>query len=270
MKFLHNALGHIRTQTNFEPEIAIVLGSGLGDFAEQINIEYCIDYNTIPHFPVSTVEGHSGKFVFGTLEDKKIVAMQGRVHYYEGYDAETVVLPIRLLHLLGAKTLILTNAAGGVNLSFTPGDLMLITDHIASFMPSPLRGKNKDALGARFPDMSNVYARALCDKIRAAAQAQSINLKEGVYLQFPGPAYETPAEIYMARTLGADAVGMSTAIEAMAAKHCGMQVCGISCITNMASGILDTPLSHEEVKETANKASDTFTRLMCETIKSIE
>lgn len=269
MKTLLTALGHIRTYTNFIPEIALVLGSGLGSFADRIQTEYSIDYKDIPAFPVSTIEGHSGKFIFGTLEGKKIVAMQGRVHYYEGYDMHDVVLPIHLMHLLGAKTLILTNAAGGVNLSFTPGDLMLITDHISSFVPSPLRGKNKAALGARFPDMSNVYDRALCDTIRSAAQNLNVALKEGVYLQFPGPAYETPAEIRMARTLGADAVGMSTAVEAMAAEHCGMQVCGISCITNMASGILEQPLSHEEVQSTASKVANTFTALMCEIIKDI-
>ncbi len=269
MKTLLSALATVRTITNFIPEIAIVLGSGLGDFASNINAEGTIDYNTLPGFPQSTVDGHTGRFIYGTLKGKKVIAMQGRVHYYEGYAMETVVLPIRLMHLLGAKTLILTNAAGGVNLAFSPGDLMLITDHIANFVPSPLRGKNKDVLGVRFPDMSNVYDRLLCDKIRAVAQNKNITLKEGVYLQFPGPAYETPAEIRMARTLGADAVGMSTATEAIAAKHCGMQVCGISCITNMASGILDVPLSHEEVKETANKVADTFSRLMCDIVNAI-
>ncbi len=269
MKNLLTALGHIRTYTNFIPEIALVLGSGLGGFADQIQTEYSIDYKDIPNFPVSTVEGHCGKFIFGTLAGRKIIAMQGRVHYYEGYDMQQVVLPIRLMHLLGANTLILTNAAGGVNLSFSPGDLMLITDHIASFIPSPLCGKNKEALGVRFPDMHEVYNRLLCDKIRAAAKMQSIPLREGVYLQFSGPAYETPAEIRMARTLGADAVGMSTAAEAMAAKHCGMQVCAISCITNMACGILDMPLSHDEVQETASKIADKFTALMREIIKNI-
>ena len=198
-----------------------------------------------------------------------MIAMQGRVHYYEGYSMEEVVLPIRLMHLLGAKTLILTNAAGGVNLDFKPGDLMLICDHIASFVPSPLIGKNKDALGTRFPDMSKVYAPELCNTARNIAKKQKLTLKEGVYLQFTGPAYETPAEIRMARTLGADAVGMSTAVEAMAARHCGMRVCGISCITNMASGILDTPLSHEEVKETANAVANDFAALMYGLIKEI-
>lgn len=268
MKILLNALAYIRTQTNFEPEIGIVLGSGLGDFAKNIHAECTIDYADIPNFPISTVEGHSGKFIFGTLNGKKLVLMQGRVHYYEGYDMEEVVLPIRLMHLLGAKTLILTNATGGVNLEFKPGDLMLITDHIASFVPSPLRGKNIDALGTRFPDMSAVYDVKLRETVKKVAAAQALDLKEGVYLQFPGPAYETPAEIRMARTLGADAVGMSTAVEAIAAKHCGMRVCGISCITNMASGILDAPLTHEEVKETANAVAETFSALMRAIIQS--
>ncbi len=269
MEKLQSALNYIKTVTDFTPEVAIVLGSGLGNFAERISAECCIDYCDIPHFPTSTVEGHSGKFVLGTLAGKKVIAMQGRVHYYEGYTPEDVVLPIRLMYMLGAKTLILTNAAGGVNLTFKPGDLMLICDHIASFVPSPLRGKNKDALGTRFPDMSNVYDAQLCSLIRTAAEKNALDLKEGVYLQFPGPAYETPAEIRMVRTLGADAVGMSTAIEAMAAKHCGMRVCGISCITNMASGILNQPLSHAEVKETANAVANDFSELMLGLIKEI-
>ncbi len=269
MKELQKALAHIRTKTNFIPDIAVVLGSGLGDFANRIEPVFSIDYKDIPGFPVSTVDGHAGNFIFGCMDGKRIVAMQGRVHYYEGYTMEEVVLPIRLMQLLGAKTLLLTNAAGGVNLTFQPGDLMLICDHISSFVPSPLRGKNKDALGTRFPDMSDVYDKALCDTIRAVARAQKLDLKEGVYLQFPGPAYETPAEIRMARTLGADAVGMSTAAEAMAAKHCGMRVCGISCITNMASGILDQPLSHDEVKETASAVADAFSKLMHGIIEAV-
>lgn len=269
MKELNAALAFLRTQTNFTPELGLVLGSGLGDFAKRIECVFNIEYKDIPGFPVSTVTGHSGKFILGTLAGKNVVAMQGRVHYYEGYSMEEVVLPIRLMHMLGAKTLLLTNAAGGVNPSFQPGNLMLITDHISSFVPSPLRGKNKDTLGTRFPDMSTVYDKALCALARQAASTQNIDLKEGVYIQFPGPAYETPAEIRMARTLGADAVGMSTAVEAMAARHCGMRVCGISCITNMASGILDKPLSHEEVKETASTVANEFTALMLGLIQGI-
>ncbi len=269
MEKLQNALNYIRTKTDFIPDVAVVLGSGLGNFGDRIETVCTVNYADIPYFPVSTVTGHTGKFIFGILNGKRVIAMQGRVHYYEGYDMEEVVLPIRLMRLLGAKTLILTNAAGGVNPGYKPGDFMLICDQIASFVPSPLRGKNKDALGTRFPDMSKIYDRSLCDAIRKTASAHGIALKEGIYLQFPGPAYETPAEIRMARTLGADAVGMSTAVEAMAAKHCGMRVCGISCITNMASGILDAPLSHEEVKETANAVADAFANLMQGLIREI-
>ncbi len=269
MEKLKTALQYIKSKTDFVPNIAIVLGSGLGAFGNKIETACSISYADIPHFPTSTVTGHAGKFILGTLAGKKVIAMQGRVHYYEGYSMEEVVLPIRLMHLLGAKTLILTNAAGGVNLGFKPGNLMLICDHIASFVPSPLIGKNKDALGTRFPDMSKVYDPDLCAIARAIAAAQGICLQEGVYLQFTGPAYETPAEIRMARTLGADAVGMSTAIEAMAARHCGMRVCGISCITNMASGITDVPLAHDEVKETAAAAEKDFTSLLQGLIQEI-
>lgn len=269
MERLQNALNYIKAKTNFVPDIALVLGSGLGDFGDKIETVCSIRYADIPHFPTSTVAGHAGKFILGMLAGKKVIAMQGRVHYYEGYSMEEVVLPIRLMHMLGAKTIILTNAAGGVNPGYIPGDLMLITDHIASFVPSPLIGKNKDALGTRFPDMSKVYNPDLCDTIRAIAKKQGLTIQEGVYLQFTGPAYETPAEIRMVRLLGADAVGMSTAVEALAAHHCGMRVCGISCITNMASGISQKPLSHDEVKETANAVAKKFAMLLSELIKEI-
>lgn len=252
----------MRKRIQFKPKAALILGSGLGDYAETIKIEEVLDYSEIEGFPVSTISGHKGRFVFGYDGDLPIVIMQGRVHYYEGYDMKDVVLPVRLMKLMGAETLFLTNAAGGVNESYQAGDFMLIQDHISSFVPSPLVGHNIDELGVRFPDMSNVYDTALRAKIKEAAKELKIDLKEGVYLQFTGPAYETPAEIRMSRLLGADAVGMSTACEAIAANHMGMRVCGISCITNMASGILPQPLSHNEVKETADRVAPLFEALV--------
>ncbi len=246
----------------FEPEIAIVLGSGLGGFAEAIEDAVTVAYAQIPGLPECTVDTHAGQFVFGKLDGIRVAAMQGRFHYYEGYDVEQVVMPVRMLSMLGAEKLILTNAAGGINRSFKPGDLMLICDHIASFVPSPLRGINIEALGPRFPDMSEVYDAQLRGKIREAAAGQGLELREGVYIQTPGPQYETPAEIRAYAALGADAVGMSTAIEAIAARHMGMAVCGISCITNMAAGIEAKKLSHEEVKLTAGQASDHFEKLL--------
>jgi purine-nucleoside phosphorylase len=195
--------------------------------------------------------------------------MSGRVHYYEGYEMQEVVTPVRIMGLLGAKIVLLTNAAGGVNTSFVPGDLMLITDHISTFVPSPLIGANPEELGVRFPDMSNVYEDELCDVIRAAAKTTNVDLKEGVYIQFTGPNYETPAEIKMARSFGADAVGMSTVVEAMAARHMGLRVCGISCITNMAAGILKQPLNHKEVQETADMVKTKFESLVMELVKNM-
>ncbi len=259
----------IRERTSFVPEIGIVLGSGLGAFGEQIDIECIVDYNDIVGFPVSTVSGHAGRFIFGYVHNRPIVAMQGRVHYYEGYSMSEVVLPVRVMKLLGIKTLILTNAAGGVNEAFEPGNLMLITDHISSFVPSPLVGRNIDELGTRFPDMSNVYSERLQTLILNISSEIGIDLKSGVYLQLTGPNYETPAEIRMCRGLGADAVGMSTACEAIAANHMGLEICGISCITNMASGILKQKLDHKEVQETADKASEDFKRLILALIKEI-
>ncbi|MGI6010898.1 MAG: purine-nucleoside phosphorylase [Ruminococcus sp.] len=252
----------IRKRTDFQPRMAIVLGSGLGGYADAAQIETEISYGDIDGFPVSTVAGHEGKFIFGYVGKVPVVMMQGRVHYYEGYDMAEVVLPIRLMGMLGAEDILLTNAAGGIREEFTPGDLMLITDHISTFVPSPLRGANIEELGVRFPDMSRVYDRDLMDKVRRGARMQNISLKEGVYLQAPGPNYETPAEIRMFRTLGADAVGMSTVCEAIAARHMGMNVCGISCITNMAAGILNRPLNHEEVQQTADLVKDKVENLV--------
>ena len=251
------------------PEIGIVLGSGLGAFAQEVEIEEEISYRDIEGFPVSTVEGHNGRYLFGTLGGRKIALMQGRVHYYEGYDMTDVVLPVRLLGMLGAKTMILTNAAGGINPGFRPGILMMITDHIASLVPSPLRGANIDELGLRFPDMSNVYCKELQDVIRTAAVRTGISLREGIYIQHPGPNFETPAEIRAYRQLGADAVGMSTACEAMALNHMGVKVCGISCITNLAAGMNKEPLTHEEVFETAERVAGDFRRLVAEIVRSV-
>ena len=235
-KKLEKCLKSIREKTDFKPEKAVILGSGLGDYAEKIQIEKIVKYTDIEDFPVSTVQGHKGQFVFGYVKDVPVVLMQGRVHYYEGYSMQDVVLPTRLMGMMGAKKILLTNAAGGVNPSFRPGDFMLITDHITTAVPSPLIGPNIEELGTRFPDMSEVYSKNLQKIIRKSAKDCGIPLQEGVYVQLTGPNYETPAEIRMVRSWGADAVGMSTACEAMAARHMGMEVCGISCITNMAAG----------------------------------
>ena len=262
VKMLEKQLAYIRSVTDFEPETAVVLGSGLGGFAENIKAQTIIDYADIPDFPVSTAPTHKGRFIFGTLNGIKIAVMQGRVHLYEGYSAAQVVKPIRLLRLMGAETLILTNACGGIGKQLKPGDLMLIDDHISSFAPSPLVGKNDDSLGVRFPDMSEVYSEALKKAAFDAAAKNSIELKRGVYLQLPGPAFETKAEIKMYAVLGADAVGMSTAIEAQAAKHCGFDICGISCVTNYACGISNKPITSEEVSETAQTVSERFKSLL--------
>ncbi|MCI6850254.1 MAG: purine-nucleoside phosphorylase [Clostridiales bacterium] len=258
----------VREVTDFTPEIGIVLGSGLGDFARLVDRKAEVSYASLPGFPVSTVAGHAGKLIFGYVRSVPVVVMQGRVHYYEGYSMEQVVAPIRLMGLLGAKKLLLTNAAGGVNTSFTPGDLMLITDHISAFVPSPLRGENPQELGPRFPDMSRVYDKEMGRAVLEAGEKLGESLQQGVYLQWQGPNYETPAEIRMFRTLGADAVGMSTVCEAIAARHMGLRVCAVSCITNMACGILPQPLSHEEVQQTANRVKDKFQALVLESLES--
>ncbi len=257
-----NAYESIKSEIPFTPVAALVLGSGLGGFADNLTIDAIIPYNKIKGFPVSTVQGHKGQFVFAKVGEVPLVIMQGRVHYYEGYEINDVVLPIRLMKLMGAKILFLTNAAGGANKSVAAGDLMMITDHIAKFVPSCLIGNNIDILGERFPDMSQIYDKSLCSLIRSSAVENGISLKEGIYLQFTGPEYETPAEVRMASLLGADAVGMSTACEAVAANHMGMRVCGISCITNMASGLNETPLNHLEVQQIANAVSEKFCRLV--------
>ncbi|MFW5650576.1 MAG: purine-nucleoside phosphorylase [Acetivibrio ethanolgignens] len=256
----------VRKKVDFKPEVALILGSGLGDYAETIQVEATLDYQEIEGFPVSTVVGHKGRFIFGYVGEVPVVIMQGRVHYYEGYSMQDVVLPARLMKLLGARILFLTNAAGGINKSFSAGDFMMITDQIASFVPSPLIGANIEELGTRFPDMSEIYDKDLQEVIRGVAKNLSIPLKEGVYLQLTGPAFETPAEVQMCGLLGADAVGMSTACEAVAANHMGMKICGISCISNLACGLTDSPLSHEEVFEAATKVAPLFKQLITESI----
>ena len=256
----------IREKTDFKPQIAMILGSGLGDYAETIEIEKIIDYHEIEGFPVSTVQGHKGRFVLGYVESVPVIIMEGRVHYYEGYDMTDVVLPTRLMGMMGAKKLILTNAAGGANPDYKPGDFMMITDHITTGIPSPLIGANIDELGVRFPDMSEVYSRRLQEVIRKCADKCGISLQEGVYVQFTGPNYETPAEVRLAQRWGGDAVGMSTACEAMAARHMGLEVCGISCITNMAAGISKEELNHKEVQETANRVAKSFKELITEIV----
>ena len=259
---LEKQLEFLRKQTDFKPDIALVLGSGLGGLADEIETEYEIDYGDIPDFPVSTAPGHKGRFLFGKLCGKNIAAMQGRVHLYEGYTPEQIVMPIRLLRALGAEILILTNACGGISKGLSRGDLMMIDDHISSFIPSPLTGPNDEKTGPRFPDMTFAYAPALRDKADEAAKDCGLTLRHGVYCGVNGPQFETPAEIRMFRLLGADAVGMSTVNEAIAAAHCGLPAVGIAMITNMAAGVLMQPLSGAEVNEIAMRRGADFRRLV--------
>lgn len=263
---LQNCLACVRKKTDFVPDVALILGSGLGALADEVEAVATVDYHDIEGFPVSTVPGHKGRFVFGYFGKVKVVIMQGRVHFYEGYDRNDVLLPTRLMKLLGAKALFLTNAAGGVNRGYNAGDFMLITDHIMSLFPNPLIGANMDELGPRFPDMTEVYDRTLRQTILDTAEDLGIKMQQGVYCQLTGPTFETPAEVRMLAALGADAVGMSTACEAVAARHAGMRVCGISLITNQAAGISPTPLSHEEVSETGDRVAPVFRKLVRESI----
>ena len=259
---IHAAADYIRARISMEPTVGLVLGSGLGDFANTLEDANRISYSDIPNFPVPSVPGHSGALVFGRKCGQNVVVLQGRIHYYEGLTQQEITLPIRVLAALGVKTVVLTNACGGVNLSFRPGDLMLISDHINFSGANPLIGPNLEAFGPRFPDMSDLYTAALRAAIREKAAAAGISLQEGVYAMYSGPNYETPAEIRMFRTLGADTVGMSTVPEALVAGHCGMQVVGVSCVTNMAAGVLPVKLSHAEVIETADRVRDVFRKLI--------
>lgn len=252
----------------FKPELALILGSGLGDFCDTMDVKETLPYSEIEGFPKSTVAGHKGQFVFGYCEGVPVVIMQGRVHYYEGYSMEDVVMPVRLMRLMGARALFLTNAAGGVNWQFAAGDLMLINDHI-NLAPSPLIGENPEEIGVRFPDMSEVYSARFREAVRSAARGLDIPLREGVYVQLTGPQYETPSEVRMVRIIGADAVGMSTACEAVAARHCGFETVGISCISNLACGVSNKPLSHAEVQETADMAAPRFKALVTRSIGNI-
>lgn len=259
---IEEAAAHIASRCRVEPEIGLILGSGLGVVGDRLEEAVTIPYGDIPHFPVSTVEGHAGELALGLLEGRKVALMRGRFHLYEGYDAEQIALPIRVLKRLGVRTLLVTNAAGGINTSFVPGDLMLISDHLNLTGRNPLVGRNDDSLGPRFPDMSEAYSKRLRAVARETAAALGIPLREGVYAGLLGPSYETPAEIRMLRALGADAVGMSTVTEVIAARHAGLEVLGISCISNMAAGILDQPLSHEEVMETTERVKERFLSLV--------
>lgn len=257
-----SAAEYLLAHTANRPTIGLVLGSGLGDFADTLEESVRIPYAAIPNFPQPTVEGHTGAFVFGRKAGKQLVVLQGRLHYYEGFTQQELTMPIRVLSAIGVKTLVLTNAAGGVNLNFQAGDLMLISDHINYSGANPLIGRNLDAFGPRFPDVSDLYTERLRIAIQAKAREADIPLQEGIYMMFSGPNYETPAEVRMARILGGDAVGMSTVPEALVAGHCGMQVVGISCITNMAAGVLPVKLSHAEVMQTAAQVHDRFHRLV--------
>ncbi|KKO52052.1 purine-nucleoside phosphorylase [Paenibacillus sp. DMB20] len=259
---IEEAAAFIRGKGGVQPEVGLILGSGLGVLADLIEDAVSIPYTDIPHFPVSTVEGHEGELLLGTIQGRPVVLMKGRFHMYEGYGPELTAFPVRVMKQLGVKSLLVTNAAGGVNTSYEPGDLMLITDHLNMTGRNPLIGPNDPLLGVRFPDMSEAYSRRLRKLALETAEGQGVALQQGVYAGLLGPTYETPAEIVMLRTLGADAVGMSTVSEVIVARHAGLEVLGISCITNMAAGILDQPLSHDEVMETAEKVREKFLDLV--------
>lgn len=253
---------------DFHPEIGIILGSGLGEFADDFE-STSISYNEIPGFETSKIQGHKGRLVFAKINGKKVVMMQGRYHFYEGYSMQTVVYPVKVMKKLGVKTLIITNAAGAITKEYTPGTLMFITDHINFMGTNPLIGQNDESLGTRFPDMSKVYSKELIQKAFNIAEKLNINYKKGIYIATTGPSYETPAEIKMFSTMGANAVGMSTVPEAITANYCGIKVIGISCLTNYAAGVTDNPLNHQEVIDTANKVKENFKNLLTELIKEI-
>lgn len=259
----------IRSRISVEPRIALVLGSGLGSFADDFEEAVGIPYEDIPGFVRSTAQGHAGRLVIGKIDSVPVLAMQGRVHYYEGYSLEEVTFPVRTFGLLGVKTLVLTNAAGGINVQLTQGALMVISDHLNLMGVNPLRGPNDERFGPRFPDMSTVYSHELQAMVIEEARAISVELRRGIYGALSGPSYETPAEIHLLRNLGADAVGMSTVPEAIVARHMGLEVLGISCITNMAAGISDEPINHEEVMATGDSVRETFAELLRRVISAI-
>ena len=261
-EYFQKSADFLREKVDFTPEIGIILGSGLGPFAREIENPVTVDYKDIPNFLVSTVASHAGKLIFGRIAGKKVVCMSGRFHSYEGYDFEQLVIPVRVLKLLGIRTLVLTNAAGAINTAYRPGDVMVVSDHIKLTGPSPLRGPNLEEFGPRFFDMTKAYTPALRRLALECAEGSGLRVHEGVYMFFTGPQFETPAEIRAARLLGADAVGMSTVTEVLTAAHCGLPTLALSVMTNMAAGVLDQPLSNEEVDETARKIEDRFSRYL--------
>jgi purine-nucleoside phosphorylase len=260
----------VRQKTDFVPEIAIVLGSGLGNYAKQIKVEGEIPYSEIKGFPVSTAPGHDGRFIYGTIEGRKVICMKGRIHFYEGYSIYDVVLPLRVMRKTGAGKLIVTNAAGGLNAKFKVGDFMLLTDHLSLFIKNPLIGPNIEEFGTRFPSMSHPYDAEMNDEMRTAAKRIGMTLQEGVYVQLSGPSYESSAELKALRILGADAVGMSTVVETIAARHAGMRVCGVSCITNMAADLSNNEPNEQEVIDAGNAIAPKFERLITEFIKTMK
>ena len=266
---MQETINYINDRTNnFEPEIGVILGSGLGDFVNELDV-ISISYGDIPGFKKSNVQGHAGKLVFANYKGRKVVFMQGRYHFYEGHSMQTVTYPVKVMKKLGVKTLVITNAAGAINKNFNPADLMIITDHINFLGTNPLIGTNDDSLGTRFPDMSEVYKKELVAKVEECAKNLGINIRKGVYIASTGPSYETPTEVKMMRMFGADAVGMSTVPEAIVANYCGMNVVGISCLTNYAAGITDTPLTHKEVIEAAATAKENFQALLGKVLETI-
>lgn len=265
---LERCVQQIREKTDFVPDVALVLGSGLGDYADSVKIVAEIPYSDIQGFPVSTVAGHDGTLIFCEIEGKKVVVMNGRVHYYEGYDIHDVVLPLRVTHLLGAKTVVLTNAVGAINADYSVGDFVLNVDYISSFVPSPLAGENIDKLGDRFVDMSDAFDEELNGIVEKVAGENNIPIHRGVMVQTTGPQYESPTEIKMFRSLGADTVGMSTVVETIAARHMGMRVCSVSCVTNMAAGMQEK-ISHEEVQSSSNDAAKRFAVLVSGLLKNM-
>ena len=266
---IYEASDFIKEKISSTPTIGLILGSGLGVLGDEIDNQITIPYKEIPHFPKSTVAGHKGQLVIGTLEGKQVIAMQGRFHYYEGYSMQQVTFPIRVMKELGIKSIIVTNAAGGINKDFQPGDLMLIKDHINNMGTNPLIGSNNEELGTRFPDMSNAYEKEYIKLAERCAEELDLSVQKGVYVGNTGPTYETPAEVNMLRTMGGDAVGMSTVPEVIVACHAGLKVLGISCISNMAAGILDQPLSHQEVIETTAKVRADFLKFVKKIIHTL-